>query len=607
MSRSPWLLLSAAVLATVACISSLWAQDEQCLACHQGIEQIAADPEHAHNLLSCTSCHRGDAAAKAKEEAHQGMLLNPADLRVAGEACGVCHAQHVRSAPTSIMATFAGIISGARYQWAAQDTKDSLYGVRAVKDPDGKVPKKNGALAKLEQLPTWQESGQPVDDYLRKECTRCHLWDKGTQRRGDYRSTGCAACHVLYAEDGLSRSGDPSIPKDEPGHPLRHEMTSRIPAQQCQICHNRGARIGTSFMGLMEQDPYGTPLTATGEQQPKLHGKFYNHLLPDVHYERGMMCIDCHTSQDLHGDGNLYSKKEQYVEIRCRSCHGEPEQRSTLTTARGNRVSNLRRRGSEVILTSKYDGREHTVPQLAGLRERARLPLAMQITGHMEKLECYACHAKWTSQCYGCHLKVDERESQYDWLLGEETRGRWQESRSYLRWETPVLGNNSRGKVSPYLPGCQVLFTHIDARGQTVDHQKVFTTAAGIAGIAHQPAHPHTIRKEARTCEDCHATRKALGLGTGLYDPRANGLPIDFEWERIVDEAGNVLQDTSHNNARPLTRDQIQRASRVGSCLGCHGEQDTPFWSTLTDELGAAPDTIGHQGLIREIIRGTRP
>ena len=305
----------------------------------------------------------------------------------------------------------------------------------------------------------------------------------------------------------------------------------------------------------------------------------------------------------MHGDGNLYSKKDQYVEIRCRNCHGTPGQRSDLTTSRGNPITNLRRRGGEVILTSRYDGREHVVPQLADIRLRDRLPVAMQISTHIEKLECYACHATWAPQCYGCHLKVDGREKQRDWLLGEETQGRWTESRSYLRWETPVLGLNGRGKVAPYMPGCQVLFTELSAAGKTLAHNKMFTTAAGIAGIASQPAQPHTIQKKARGCEDCHASRKAVGLGTGLYDPKANGLPMDFEWERIVDEGGNQLQDTSHEGARPLTGEQIARVNRIGACIGCHKEYGARFWDDVKDRGYEAPDTIEHQQAINDLIR----
>ena len=56
---------------------------------------------------------------------------------------------------------------------------------------------------------------------------------------GDYRSSGCTACHVVYANDrspvhsgpfakfgnrGTSHSPDPTIPKDEPGHPIEHKF-----------------------------------------------------------------------------------------------------------------------------------------------------------------------------------------------------------------------------------------------------------------------------------------------------------------------------------------------------------------------------------------------
>jgi hypothetical protein len=69
---------------------------------------------------------------------------------------------------------------------------------------------------------------------------------------GDYRSSGCTACHVVYANDReLTSSGpyakfgnmghyagnDPTIPKDEPGHPIQHRLTRAIPTSQCMICH----------------------------------------------------------------------------------------------------------------------------------------------------------------------------------------------------------------------------------------------------------------------------------------------------------------------------------------------------------------------------------
>ena len=127
----------------------------------------------------------------------------------------------------------AGMISGARYLWSAQKEKNAIYAVRPVKDEDGNIPKDLGALETLQQIPHYKDTKQPVDDYLRNQCLRCHLWTEGAKRAGDYRSSGCSACHVLYADDGLSRSADKTIPKDKPGHLLQHGITTKIPARQC--------------------------------------------------------------------------------------------------------------------------------------------------------------------------------------------------------------------------------------------------------------------------------------------------------------------------------------------------------------------------------------
>lgn len=79
------------------------------------------------------------------------------------------------------------------------------------------------------------------------------MWFLGTNDQpGDYRSSGCSSCHVVYANDrdvrhsagyakyghdGKSISADPTIPKDEEGHPLKHEFTRSAPTSQCMVCH----------------------------------------------------------------------------------------------------------------------------------------------------------------------------------------------------------------------------------------------------------------------------------------------------------------------------------------------------------------------------------
>src|SRR3989454_1093834 len=83
---------------------------------------------------------------------------------------------------------------------------------------------------------------------------------------GDYRASGCTACHVIYANDrdplhsgayaqfghtGSSASSDPTIPKNEPGHPIKHVFTRSIPSSQCMICHiHPGTNMVTTYFGL---------------------------------------------------------------------------------------------------------------------------------------------------------------------------------------------------------------------------------------------------------------------------------------------------------------------------------------------------------------------
>ena len=83
---------------------------------------------------------------------------------------------------------------------------------------------------------------------------------------GDYRASGCTACHVIYANDrdpshsgayakfghtGLSASSDPTIPKNESGHAIKHAFTRSIPSSQCMICHiHPGTNMVTTYFGL---------------------------------------------------------------------------------------------------------------------------------------------------------------------------------------------------------------------------------------------------------------------------------------------------------------------------------------------------------------------
>src|SRR5215475_14184888 len=103
---------------------------------------------------------------------------------------------------------------------------------------------------------------------------------------GDYRQSGCTACHVVYANDrdpdhagpysdfgnlGLTSSADPTIPKGERGHPIKHQMTNGIPSSQCMTCHiHPGGNMLTGYYGMIWWDNETDGDLMYPKQQPKL-------------------------------------------------------------------------------------------------------------------------------------------------------------------------------------------------------------------------------------------------------------------------------------------------------------------------------------------------
>jgi len=722
-------------------------KQEGCLACHEGIEPIREEGSGMLAALggpgSCTICHGGNPdETEDKEKAHSGapadvpaedFYPDPGSIWIADKTCGQpgCHVGYPYRLERALMNTEAGKIQGNMFTWTVQKDHKVVWGNYDVEDTDGQTPMVGTEAYKAymaamiaehpDQFPTsLQQLPNPTVEeikenpflagftYLRQQCQRCHVGIKGRLKRGDYRGMGCSACHIPYSNEGFYEGNDPTIPKDEPGHPLVHriqgtrEAHNGIPTETCNSCHNRGKRIGVTYQGIMEF-PYGSPFNAEGKSQPPLHTKKYLYIKDDLHHSARdingnpatMLCQDCHTSIDMHGDGNIFGTTLAQVEIECSDCHGTPdkypwelplgygeefekelpaEPRGTTTqllpfqsfgtvyppedgyllTARGNPFGNVVRKGDRVILHSAT-GVDFEVPLLKRIKETNAwktdaAEVAMdKVAGHMTKMECYACHADWAPQCYGCHVKVDYSGGarSTDWVAigNSHTRftdgltvaehpeaaeeitapgvvvgtspGEVNESRSYLRWEEPVLGINGEGRVTPLMPGCQVVKTVIGPDGEVLLHNVIGRTAPGTEGggpegqraIDMAPVQPHSAGRKARRCESCHNDPKALGYGIqgGRYQQRytedivvdlenADGtiwpqkvqvqipaipeLPID--WSQIVTRDGQQLQIVGSHwpLSRPLDQQMRIRMERTYVCMGCHQNMADPsFWN----------------------------
>jgi hypothetical protein len=621
-----------------------------CEACHRPVRRSDGVPvgiEQAHPPVSgvpltCVECHGGDPDARKQSEAHvdpvtvtdlrsltvrqldnledvaPGYLrfINPGDLRVAQMSCGSgaaregeeggCHATTVERVKRNLMATFAGELNLVRYRTGHQASPEAEVGTRDIVDPDydpatappTTVPSLVAVIDPVLQ-PAETRLGKFIDLYITKSCVKCHLWGFGSNRDpGDWRSSGCSACHSLYSDDGFSESADPTVDKGSVPHPLRHELTTKIPVNQCTHCHYRGGRIGISYQGYREGGGDNPPANP-GVLGYALHDKtadFYivdedttndvDETPPDLHFEAGMHCIDCHTEVDVHGDGHLYSDASAAVEIECEDCHGTAKARSTLTTSAGRPMPNLDQDGEgRVWLTGKLDGVRREVAQVKDVLERA-LPgsdvaLAMGTTesgfSHTEELECYTCHSGWIPTCYGCHPTIDLRRTQISLVTGEPTIGLQTGERGKVAIDSFILMRNSEGRISPSMPAEKMFFTAIDGDGVILHDKVVRPGQDGQRGMGHRAYPPHTVRKTTRfgQCSQCHPrkdgsnldrVRATMGFGTDRFI-ETDGEGVEWVLDRIVDpdtyEPTVLVGHPSPQESRPLNREEIERMMGV--------------------------------------------
>lgn len=399
------------------------AAPELCLTCHLGLEEISAS--HPVESFGCVICHRGVGLALDKTQAHAGLLPNPADLSVAGQTCGQagCHGghtdptrNHVEQVSRSLQGTYAGAIAMIRYTFGAQSSLEPAFGLIAGVDPQPQ-PHTAAALAAYAPGP----NALPMEQQFAQNCLNggCHLTQLPALVPAPYfyRATGCAACHVLYNDDGLYRGNDPTLPRDEPGHPTTHQFTTAIPYTQCNHCHNRGNyNLRTMFfVPRPDLPPAGPPIPATMPAEGRRLKEYYQPIGQFTRCEWELDCIDCHTQAEAMGDGHFWPNQQEMQYTQCRTCHGtltQPPATAVITnpddptlrlarlnghyllalgdevilTERGEKMGSVQVRDGELIQLGKVDGREYKVPPVIGTA-------CGQKPNEQESHYCHQCHA----------------------------------------------------------------------------------------------------------------------------------------------------------------------------------------------------------------------
>jgi len=557
-------------------------------------------------------------------------FINPSDLRVVGQTCGKCHEEEARTVPTSVMATNAGHYFPSLYLSGTQDDREAIYGSMGLTVDDCFAPGTSCELTPLRSpgqeaiesaIYELNETGetQALEDvaykhYLSKNCNGCHQSSYSANNSpGLYRSSGCASCHVPYDEDGLYRGGDEAIDSDSPVHGKSHELTVAIESSQCASCHFQGGRIGLLYRGIREGG-FDEVLPFAETIDRPLYGHppgFYvtdedtrndvDETPPDVHFQLGMHCGDCHIGSDVHGDGKLHASSKTQVDIQCEDCHGDVRQAiqsgadGRFLTSTGRHLKQLHRDESgRVILTGIVDGEEHVVPQpallLAELDSKDPMHRAMAPDphgwSHADSLTCDSCHTSYNQQCVGCHVTYDLRFDSLDGQTGTDTPGVTLSARGFTSLEQILLGQRADGRIQSVIASQQVQLSVIGSAEMGGDGARLLGDGPsssgwergkfrGREGKSHPgfaPFFQHTTSAKARTCSSCHRkdgspeelarVRGIYGYGTPEFRiPGADGEEMDPF--RFLDDEGKQLSAWQQANTGAVNEEAREAALAV--------------------------------------------
>lgn len=211
---------------------------------------------------------------------------------------------------------------------------------------------------------------------------------------------------------------------------------------KCLKCHN-GYFTGIDFIGLAIREDHNRY-----KRGIRRDSDYYLKMLPDVHYEKGFTCNECHSMKSL-SKNKTHSKG-------CTDCHKKID--TTIV--------------------------EHNVAQ------------------HIKKLECYACHSAWS---------VNELGTFFVQFIGSDIKKFYKDlpniSSEYVKsaflkeYGPPYLCINSNGKYTPVRAEFIFFFTQIYKNKLIGDDNR-------LIGAYWKAFLPHTIRSETVMCEQCHENRK---------------------------------------------------------------------------------------------------
>ena len=566
---------------------------ESCLQCH--INTKGYSKYHNPDIIGCASCHLGNTESLDKEESHKGMVLIPGNLSDAKETCGKCHPNELTKIENSLMTTNSGLIAVDKYIFGEAETPDDHYHIKNIKNT-------------------------PSEKHLRDLCANCHL---GAEKKefGEInqmsRGGGCNACHLNYSENAIIDLST-YLNSEKKKLPTFHPSTDIFVSDtHCFGCHSRSSRISTNYEGWQETLLDENDIVGKEGYRVLEDKRVYKYKGEDIHHNKGMLCIDCHSSHEVMGDGKTYSHEEQAVKLQCSDCHFK-EKPNTIPYDSLDDESLLVFLHREYSHTDKpiiiVEKDKHPLVNtfvdslgnafLIGKKEGTLFELMPQSdicsrdNAHQD-VACSTCHSNWTPRCIGCHNEFDENEEMaYDLLDKKYVKGQWKEYIAEFSSSLPAMGvrENEEGRhIEPAIPGMIMTIDKGSFSGKDLGEDISFHRL-------YAPNSPHTTTKEVRDCKSCHANSATLGYGNGKlvynisegkgewiftpdYDFNPNdGLPEDA-WIPFLKEVNEGVVNSTRLDFRPFTVKEQQQLLLVGACLQCHKEDSKIIKESLINGL----------------------
>jgi len=425
-----------------------------------------------------------------------------------------------------------------------------------------------------------------AEKHLKNLCFKCHLgYEKKHYAATDEssRGGGCLACHLSYPKNTKPNINDNIHPN----------LSLKIGNEKCFGCHSRSNRISTNYEGWFETLHTADKVKDSTGYRILKDKRVFGYAGDDVHHQAGLLCIDCHTSQEVMGDGHQYKHQEEALKIQCKDCHTQ-EKHKTININNLDKIAALdyalqgyKRPSSTFIITEKdsiplvntfFDEKKQAFLVSKINQSTHAIPKSCKKDEVHNNLDCNMCHTSWAPSCIGCHTSYDNSIT-----LRNGKKGKWIEMIGGFGYTPPVMGvkhtKNSK-TITPAIPG---MIMSLDKSG--FHGEKKGTNEKFLRLFA--PIYAHTTSKTSRTCVSCHNNSEALGFGKGklTYTIKKNKGYWTFEaayeknlsdklpqdaWNGFLSEINNSKKYSAHSGFLPLDLDEQKKILQVGACLHCH-------------------------------------